>query len=530
VTRDEQLDVLKGLLARVRAGAIARGVELPRDHSREASMPTSVPRESAAPLSIELRDDSGVEPLVAAPPPAPPLAHRNGSGLTAFAETGAGTHAPLALVGAPASESATATALAPQTAATAAALAAPPGLVDADEDDDDEDLPRTAVSISFANDSPYASPQAPPLQPPPSRQPFDAAFEDEITATGDPAEIEAAVLASSGPQRAHIPTPPPTPAPITYVPTGAPPAPPTRVVTPVPPAPPTRVMPQSTAPVPQRLSSLPAVPLTLDDLDLDGLGTPEAAISVPPPRAASYLPPTRLSQPPAMAVRPPPPPAPYIPTPPPPAPYIPTPPPRRLTPPPRIPTPPPYVPAPPRLPTPTAPAYGATPPPPMMSASDAIELEDGDIVESSPSPAMADSGMHDSVMPGFAMPDPMATLPGSREPFAAGAFDPRGSSPDVDDEVPASQRQMRVEDRPIDDALEGISEPPPESGEVESQRYTKVAEEIEQTTEVRALASVDVVDRTALDLEGAPVASFTGKLASSARPSFGEILDSALDL
>lgn len=150
----------------------------------------------------------------------------------------------------------------------------------------------------------------------------------------------------------------------------------------------------------------------------------------------------------------------------------------------------------------------------MVTAADAIELEDGDVVESSPEPAM---------------PDPTATLPGSSEPFAAGAFDPRGSSPD-DEQVPASQRQMRVGDRPIDDALEGISEPAPESGEVESQRYTKVSEEIEQTMEVRALASVDVVDRPALDLEGAAVASFSGKLASSERPSFGEILDSALDL
>ena len=144
MTRDEQLDVLKGLLARVRAGAIARGVELPKDHAREGGLPTSEPNESSAPLSIEL----GVEPLVAAGPPAPPLEHRNGAGLTAFAETGAGTHAPLALVGAPPSESAPGASLAPQAAATAAALAAPPGLVDDDDDDRDEDLPRTAASIS----------------------------------------------------------------------------------------------------------------------------------------------------------------------------------------------------------------------------------------------------------------------------------------------------------------------------------------------------------------------------------------------
>jgi hypothetical protein len=127
-------------------------------------------------------------------------------------------------------------------------------------------------------------------------------------------------------------------------------------------------------------------------------------------------------------------------------------------------------------------------------------------------------------------PDPTATLPGSLAPLVGGAFDPRGSAPDLEDEeVPASQRQMRTEDRPLDDALEGVSEPPPESGEVESQRYTKVADEIEQTTEVRALASVDVVDRPPVD-EGIAVASFSGTLASSRRPSFGEILDSALDL
>ncbi|MBL8743828.1 MAG: hypothetical protein JNK04_22120, partial [Myxococcales bacterium] len=289
MTRDEQIDVLKGLLARVRAGAMARGIELPKDHAREPSevtFSTRAPRESSASLPIASHEEPAPEPLVPAPSTRPAEA-RNG-GLTAFAETGTGTHAPLALVGEPPPDR---EGLASQLAA--AALAPPPGLVD-DDDDDNEQLPVTAVSISFDNQAAeLRAPQAPPLQPPPSRLPFEAAFEDEITSAGDPAEIEAAVLERAQSSR-RIPTPPPTPPPSTRVPTGGPPkrapsvppAPPTRVVDPIPPAPPTRVVTpvppaaptRVTSPTasPQRMSSLPAVPLTLDDLDLDGLGTPDA--------------------------------------------------------------------------------------------------------------------------------------------------------------------------------------------------------------------------------------------------------------
>ena len=137
----------------------------------------------------------------------------------------------------------------------------------------------------------------------------------------------------------------------------------------------------------------------------------------------------------------------------------------------------------------------------MIAPPEEVEHDEGDILDSAPPPAMS-----------------------------ADPFDHRDSAPDVEEEVPASQRQRRVEDRPLDDALEGISEPPPESGEVESQRYTKVSEEIdpiEQTTEVRALASVDVADRPR-SISRALRRELQRHAREQQAPELREILDSAL--
>lgn len=66
--------------------------------------------------------------------------------------------------------------------------------------------------------------------------------------------------------------------------------------------------------------------------------------------------------------------------------------------------------------------------------------------------------------------------------------------------APESQRQKVYEERPVDDVLEGISEPPPESGEVESQRsISRSRESMESRPEddivdADELGAVDVVD------------------------------------
>lgn len=490
MTRDEQLDVLKGLLARVRSSARARGIEMPRESPRDVREQLPVTAEVDVPLALV------DEPLLPATAHVPMTAHllitshSNGSGLTAFSETGTGTHAPLALTAAALVDPAASRVLAP-------APAPAPALVDNDDDLDD-DLPRTTVSVSFVADSPHASPQAPPLQPKPTRLPFEQAFEDEITSTANPAEIEALAMANAASEIA-IPTPLPRDSS----------RPQARVLTPLPPVPVYVHAPPP--PRPQRLSSLPAVPLSLDDLDLDGLGTPEAAISVPPPiapsyAAPSYAPPARLTKPPTLVAPAPAAlpnvPAPVPPTLPPAAPYVPTP----------VPPTPIYVST---LPPPRVVAHPVEAPPPALVESysdpEEVELDDGDLITSSPPPA-------------YRAPDPNATLRGSAAPPADMAM-----AGDLDDEAPASQRQVRLEDRPVDDQLEGIIEPPPESGEVESQRFAMVADEIDQTAEVHALSAVDVVERPRTNV-GEPIATFTGSLPSGRRLTFGEILDSALDL
>jgi hypothetical protein len=152
---------------------------------------------------------------------------------------------------------------------------------------------------------------------------------------------------------------------------------------------------------------------------------------------------------------------------------------------------------------------------------------------------------------------------------------------EVEEAAPASQRQPRDEERSIDDALEGVDpaiEPPPESGEVESNRYpmqpyatdardeepdrltmprvdhsragseiglvdpetadaptprphaffSEARDEREISAEVRSPGSVEVVRRPPVDVEP-PIASFEG-FAPRPAATFGDLLDAALSL
>ena len=139
--------------------------------------------------------------------------------------------------------------------------------------------------------------------------------------------------------------------------------------------------------------------------------------------------------------------------------------------------------------------------------------------------------------------DPV-TLPPSRAlaPLAEGQ---RPTSEDED--VPASERKPRDVARPLDDALPDVDdeELAPESGEALSQRYPTNGREAaraplsdspdaptpipppDDTAEVRALGSVDVVDRPMV-----PALDPILMTSARARPArtFGELLDDALSL
>ncbi|HTJ85585.1 MAG TPA: hypothetical protein VL400_27900, partial [Polyangiaceae bacterium] len=203
---------------------------------------------------------------------------------------------------------------------------------------------------------------------------------------------------------------------------------------------------------------------------------------------------------------------------------------------------------------------------------DVIELDEAELIQSAPpEPSMSDRAPTPAPEPSepgnmFDRPtrlsDPTSlyadaeivedepydpeTLPPARDlaPLASG-------EPTYDlgrDEAPASERKPRDAARPIDDALPGIAddEEPPESGEVESQRYPTIARESaraplsdspdaptpippppDDTAEVRALGSVDVVDRPAI-VSAQPV--YVVAERQRVTRTFGDLLDDALSL
>ncbi|MBL9025705.1 MAG: hypothetical protein JNL21_26155 [Myxococcales bacterium] len=146
---------------------------------------------------------------------------------------------------------------------------------------------------------------------------------------------------------------------------------------------------------------------------------------------------------------------------------------------------------------------------------------------------------------------PEAVAPQPSEPASAPVEIPP-PAPVATDVLPESQRQKREVDRPLDDVLEGVDEPPPESGEVESQRYPASAAPIVDEVSVERIAEPDVdeaptpppLSRGApADLLsfGAPqiverppppavdVAAFSGA-GPREITTFGELLDRALSL
>ncbi len=166
--------------------------------------------------------------------------------------------------------------------------------------------------------------------------------------------------------------------------------------------------------------------------------------------------------------------------------------------------------------------------------------------------------------PAFAEPPPYVPPPAYVEPPAFVVPPPPEPAPVAADAeaIPESQRQPRALDRPIDDVIEGIDhddEPPPESGEVESQRYPATAAPIvdevssdvisadvisaegvdgddaptpkpvlaEQTAETRSIGAVDVVDRP--PPPDAQVTQFSGN-RPRVSSAFGDLLDQALSL
>jgi hypothetical protein len=379
-----------------------------------------------------------------------------------------------------------------------------------------------------------ASPEPPAASP--SRPLVRFEFEDEQTATGDPDQIEALVLAEAAAAEAAAraieepldgpsTTPPPMPAGPT-APGGS------------------------------------AEPLELEDLDSLGAPAPTSAEAVPPPWVPPLPPPPAIEEPQAPA---------YV-TPPPA--YVAEPPAYVAAPPAYVPEPPAYEPPayePPAYEPPAyePPAYVAAPPSSQVTeiADDddsVIELDEADLASVPPEPMAAEpmaaayeAGLdaaqaYDDAGPetdhaGFVDRQSIeqieaAVLPAD-EPVAA-----------VAEPAPESQRKVRELDRPIDDALEGVEaeeEPPPESGEVESQRYPSAAapivDEVSAERHVeeaeldeaptppprsRALSadagpSVSVIERP--QAPEVAVAAYEG-----ARPrgddSFGALLDRALAL
>ncbi|MBK6518175.1 MAG: hypothetical protein IPG04_29630 [Polyangiaceae bacterium] len=483
---DERIVVLESLLAKVRRAAEERGVELPRD------LPPGIWKDRLKPKK-----------------------------LTAFTETGEGTHAPLALVEPPVPASRPLT-----TPSEASADFAPP--------------------ISAAPTT--AAPTSAPLIG------FGYAFEDEITSDASPEQIEALVLdeieKTALEERAAGATSRAGDAPV------SPSAPP-----PVPPAAPTL----SSLPGPQaRPSTLPRAsspPIELDDLD--DLVVPAASAAPPPLSVPPPLPPERMA--PALA-KPPPahepsalerafaavPPRPALAPPPHPAPAV-------------VPPPPP-----PSEPPPTVQPASSEPPEPVAAESLSIDAVSTDAVSTDAVSTDAVSRSvpitpHISVVP---PPEPSIEPPKVAEPSLDEAA--------LDEPIPESQRQKVSLERPIDDSLEGVEEHPPESGEVESQRVASRAREPSDshvdeaeagghvhplaaepsaelppssprvvvrpavddepltprpahdvTAEVRSLGDVDVISRPAAPR--VEVATTRGT-APRAPITFGELLDRALEL
>ncbi len=401
----------------------------------------------------------------------------------------------------------------------------------------------------------------PPAPPPPVSRPLVRfEFEDEITATGDPDEIEAMALAeaAAAEAEARADQEPPLSGP-------------------------------STVPPPQRRDSVVRPPLELDDLDSLGApppatysDAPPAAAAVPPaPRAPMFEPDHhtngRSPLAPPVAYEPPPPPPPAYVEPPPPVPsYLqpsPLPPPQaQVEPPPPVYVEPPLPPVPSYLqpsPLPPPPSYreplpppayfDAPPPPPptpyfepappgtpqelvpepIQNDEDVIELEDSEVSSVPPPPAYYEEPIPETEHAGFVDRSSIDHIEASALP----GFDGEA--------VPESQRQPRELDRPIDDRIDGIEhddEPPPESGEVESQRYpaAHIADEISHeraeiideaptprpiqpdvTAQTSSVGAVDVIERSPpMDV---PVATFQGT-RPKAETAFGELLDQALAL
>lgn len=176
----------------------------------------------------------------------------------------------------------------------------------------------------------------------------------------------------------------------------------------------------------------------------------------------------------------------------------------------------------------------STEPPPTEQARASVEH-----VEATALVAFADSAERAALVEAARLDDPpelldedIADEPSGPVPIEAAGLD----------EAPISSRQALDPARAIDDRLEGIAEPPPESGEVESQRYpvgaasTRAPREgddgkpLEQASAAGGLG-VElpvVVDRPTSEVEPL-VAAFEGHRAS-VDLNFGELLDAALSL
>lgn len=436
MTNDERLEVLEGLLAKVRRAATDRGLFLPQalppgvfkdriakraQNGAEVSSMIEVERVEPAQNGVERIDP--VEPA----PEARLLAADRGKAepprLTAFAETGKGNHAPLALVKGPT-----------------------------------EAPPVSVTTRSLELDAP--APSAPLIE-------FSPVFDDEVTSTGDPEEVEAMMLAelAVAEEEEEIELAPESvePAPVTAsshppaAPVEAAPSAEVELRTPVvddpakyasspPPLPmsakrptdpdATRFPLASSVPSAGRRSYAPrpSVPLELDIDDLD--------LSVEIPKAAPAPSLSALER--AFAKRPEPAPSSGD------------------------------IAAPisaeaPRTPLPATLASNDRVPaaPPAFDAEpEGIELESEALEAEVSEPEAVIS--EPALTPRMDALEPSLASPSLLEQIERGLHD---------EPVPESQRQKVVEARPVDDALEGVSEPPPESGPVESQRYASHARE-----------------------------------------------------
>ncbi|NUO54305.1 MAG: hypothetical protein HOV80_36130 [Polyangiaceae bacterium] len=367
-------------------------------------------------------------------------------------------------------------------------------------------------------------PAMPPPPPPPVSRPLVRfEFEDEITATGDPGEIEAMVLAEAVAADAEG-----------------------RVSEP-PLSGPSTVPPAMQAHRYEERQDRRSVPLELEDLD--SLGAPPPVTPSDAPPAPVVVPPLPKFEPPPMA---------------------------NLEPLPSYELEPSYEPA-----SPTS-----------VDAEDddeeVIQLDAEDLASVPPEPAHAEqeeagpetehAGFVDRIsiddIEAAALPEPEPELPPYVPPPAyvepppyvepPAYVPPPPPPPDLPpvaveaEAIPESQRQPRALDRPIDDVIEGIDhdeEPPPESGEVESQRYpaagAPIVDEVssdvvsaeamdvgddaptpkpvfqEQTAETRSIGAVDVIDRP--PTPDVQVTQFSGSRPRFSN-AFGDLLDQALSL